>query len=321
MSIPYALLFIFLAAIVLTALYRHYFGQQFLKLPELKGEYMTKSLTINKMVRRYSYYLPPGLDHKVKIVFMLHGAQDTGSIFRKRLGYDMDILSEEYKFIPIYPDGYKKSWNDCRLAARYPAKRTNIDDLLFLLSIRDDIAKNHDLMVSSVFIFGYSNGGQLANRICLERPEFISGAAIAAANLPTEDNMDCINRHISVPIVFLSGTNDHTNPYNGGLVNILNIKKMGHVKSTDATINYWQKLADCNSHSKQNLASSLLRRNQTLVEKKTWRKENKDLLVQYIIHGGGHTIPHKTLSFPRILGPTNHDISFSKEAWHFFNQL
>jgi len=29
-----------------------------------------------------------------------------------------------------------------------------------------------------------------------------------------------------------------------------------------------------------------------------------------IVYGGGHTIPHPVITFPWVLGPTNHDINF-----------
>ena len=78
----------------------------------------------------------------------------------------------------MYPDGYKKSWNDCRKEAGYPAKKKGIKDIRFLQDIVSTISENHDIKINSVFAFGYSNGGQLVNKIIMEEPGWLSGAAV-----------------------------------------------------------------------------------------------------------------------------------------------
>ena len=84
------------------------------------------------------------------------------------------------------------------------------------------------------FLFGYSNGRLLANKICLEQPETITGAGIIAANLPIDENLDCKLKNISVPFFLISGTADKVNPYYGKNVRVLGVKNLGYViKSTN----------------------------------------------------------------------------------------
>lgn len=313
----YTLIIVFALIII----YQYFFGQKFPASPKFDGRFIKTSTVIDKMKRNYSYFIPTNLNDKVSILYILHGAQDTGTIFRKRLGYGFDKIAEKEKFIAIYPNGYKKSWNDCRLETKYPAKTKKIDDYKFLKTIKREISQKHSINIESVYIFGYSNGGQLVNRICMENPEFIKGAGIVAANLPVPNNIDCIEKQIPVPIIFLSGTNDKTNPFNGGMVNVLNIKKMGIVKSSDETLDYWIKLAGCDNHHKISLESPIKKESKTKVEKRIWKKGQQNYILQYVVSGGGHTIPNKIVNFPRILGPTNHDINFTDEVWRFFRQL
>ena len=318
--ISWTLFFIILLS-GLIIIYQFFFGQRFISVKSFEGNFLYSDIIIDKIKRKYSYYIPSNINKEATILFVLHGAQDNGAIFRKRLGYEFDLLAEREKFITIYPTGYKKSWNDCRLEAHYPAKIKKINDLKFLKEIKIKISQKHNISVKSVFIFGYSNGGQLVNKICMETPEFIDGAAIIAANLPVNENIDCYEKRLAVPIIFLNGTIDKTNPFEGGLVNVLNIKKMGEVKSAKETLDYWIGLANLNNYSPEIIELKQKEDNKTKVEKRIWKKGKTDYIIQYIIHNGGHTIPHDEINFPRILGLTNHDINFPIEVWKFFKQL
>jgi polyhydroxybutyrate depolymerase len=313
------LLYISFFLFVTIILYQYFFGQGFIKKPNLQGQFLKADLISENIKRKYAYFLPSHLKKETDLIFALHGAQDNGIRFRKRLGYEFDKIAERKNIIIVYPNGYKKSWNDCRKEAKYPSKKKNINDIKFLQKIEKEISLKHDLRIKSVFIFGYSNGGQLANKISLEYPEWISGAAIMCANLPTDENMDCIEKKVFVPIIYVNGTNDKTNPFNGGLVNVLNFTKLGYVRSAEATVNYWITIANI-----ENKQLKIIHFNpsdkKTSVEKRILENENKTILVHYVAHRAGHTIPNIQKNFPRILGLTNHDVNMVKESIDFFKQ-
>ncbi len=205
-------------------LYRYLFGQKFVSEPNLKGKFVNKSIFFKGHKRKYSYFFPDMISKKASILFVLHGAKDTGLTFRKRLAYEFDKIAESENLIVVYPTGYKKTWNDCRKKAKYPAKRKKIEDYSFLQEIKNQIIIEKSCDIKKTFLFGYSNGGQLVNKICFEHPETITGSGIIAANLPTDENIDCKLKNISVPIFFISGTADKVNPYYGGNVRVLGIK-------------------------------------------------------------------------------------------------
>jgi polyhydroxybutyrate depolymerase len=52
-----------------------------------------------------------------------------GARMRLFTGYEFDRLADQHGYIAIYPDGYRRNWNDCRKDATFPAKRDNIDDI------------------------------------------------------------------------------------------------------------------------------------------------------------------------------------------------
>lgn len=312
------LVIILALAFFLILVYRLLFGQRFISVPDLDGDFITCGFNLDGVDRKYGYFLPSKTGGDISILFVLHGAADTGRVIRKRLGYEFDLLSQHENRVVVYPDGYGKNWNDCRAAAGYRTKILGIDDLKFLKKVQKEIEERHGFSAKVVCFFGFSNGGHMVNRICMESPEWVSAAVVVAANLPVTSDLDCKPKDHPVPYLFLSGTADKTNPFEGGLVNVLNIKKLGHVMSSDETVDYWRELAGC-AESQQIRFESRDKGN-TRIEKRTWKKKGREMVVQYIVHGGGHTIPHVNITLPRILGATNHDITFVRETQEFFNK-
>lgn len=58
-----------------------------------------------------------------------------GARMRLCTGYEFDCLADQHGFVVIYPDGYRRNWNDCRKYATFPAKRENIDDIGFIRTL------------------------------------------------------------------------------------------------------------------------------------------------------------------------------------------
>jgi len=118
-----------LPVIILAVVYRIWIYQRFIAKPPLGGKEYKSTLCVDQVNRRYTYYLPADNKREASLLFVLHGANDTGNLFRKRTGYEFDKIADRENMIIVYPDGYKKSWNDCRKKARYPAKRKNLKSI------------------------------------------------------------------------------------------------------------------------------------------------------------------------------------------------
>ncbi len=50
-------------------------------------------------------------------------------------GYEFDGLADQYGFLVLYPNGYRRNWNDCRKHATFPAKLQNIADMSFVRTL------------------------------------------------------------------------------------------------------------------------------------------------------------------------------------------
>ncbi len=319
------ILIIFICVLLFIGAYFYFFYQKFVKEPILNGELKKYFIDVDNFLRSYLVYVPHDINDNPDLLFALHGYKDTADIFRKRTSYEFDKIADDNNCIIVYPDGYKKSWNDCRKKSTYPAKLKDIDDEYFLKAI--ELELNHKLKVrfENIFLFGFSNGGHLVNKLCMETPSWISAAAIIGASLPVNENIDCNSLKKPVSILIINGTADPVNPYNGGLVNVLGIKKMGYVLSSEETIKYWAKIAGYESEPEQfyyfkEIEKGNIENNVTAI-KSSWSNKNKKSIALVSILKGGHTIPNLYSRFPKVTGKTCQYINAAKLVWGFFENV
>lgn len=281
------------------------------------------TIQVGEQQRNYSLYIPQKLREQAPMVFMLHRSMQTVADIRESSGYQFELLAEQHGFVLVYPQGYKNHWNDCRKIASYAARTENIDDLGFIDTIRQHLHERLHTDLNKTFIAGYSNGGQLGFRFALERPQSVTAIAAIAANLPSTDNLDCIESGSAVPVLIMNGTEDPVNPYYGGQVSLFNFGfefgDRGKVKSAVSTAEYFAHLAGYNGspseikHFKNTLAGA-----PTSSQYYAWRERGRAEVILYTINEGGHVIPQPSYRAPRLLGRTSIELNGPEEIWAFF---
>jgi len=137
----------------------------------------------------------------------------------------------------------------------------------------------------------------MAMRLSLETPDLIGGAIVIAANPPTDDNIDCpILEGRRPSMVFINGTADPINPYDGGDVNLFGAADRGNVRSAvDGALWY----ATRYGLKEQPAPPDLVVRG--MVAK--WRDwgEGQPTVRLITIEEGGHTIAQAKFDFPASL--------------------
>ena len=120
----------------------------------------------------------------------------------------------------VYPDSSKHNWNDCHKNATFPAKLENIDDMGFIHALIERLVREHGIDTKHVFVLGYSNGGQMAFRLAVEKPDEVAAVAALGPNLPTPDSSSCAQQGRTARVMLANGTLDAIDPYEGGKVTI-----------------------------------------------------------------------------------------------------
>jgi polyhydroxybutyrate depolymerase len=309
--------FIALGLILLTA-YAYYLYAPLPHSPLLSGHTKSEMMRIGTRVRHYIEYAPADLPPGAPLVIVLHGRLMTGSMMREMTGYEFDQAADKDHFAVLYPDGFRRSWYDCRKKREETARLEHIDDPGFIRALVAKEAADRKIDARKVFIVGFSNGGHMAMDLAEQSPSPAAAVAVFATSLPVRGETDCPQSTSTPPIMIVDGTDDPIDPFAGGEANIFGVQRLGTVmpvvasaevlarrdgvQSTETTIDLPHRHADDPTHVREML----------------WLRGGKPYVVLYEVIGGGHVVPQPGYRYPRLFGRTSEDIDGPAMAVAFF---
>ncbi|HLO43294.1 MAG TPA: prolyl oligopeptidase family serine peptidase [Leadbetterella sp.] len=254
-----------------------------------------------------SFYFIPSSKPKASLVFVLHGSQGDGQVIRKsEAEKKLEAIAPAENIFLVYPNGYKRYWNECRKTANSAANLENINDELFFAQMIDYFQTKYDIDQKKVFAIGTSGGGHMVYKLALTMPERFRAITAFIANLPDTNNFDCAEKRIPRPVLIINGTADEINPYQGGEVKLGPKVSLGFVRSTDRTLHYWSSLAGYKGRPKMESVPDCDPKDGKTVEKYTYKSKRKPEITLYKVNGGKHDYPN--------------DIDVYLEAWAFFKR-
>jgi len=309
---------LFAILVLIAVAYAYYWYSPAPPLPALSAKVRRNAVRVGARDRTCLVYVPANLPQQAALVIVLHGSGMDGARMRISTGYEFDCLADQHGFVVLYPDGYRRNWNDCRKNATFPSKRQNIDDVNFMRALIARMMLEHAIDQKRVYVFGYSNGAHMAFRLAMEAPAEIAAIASVAANLPTPDASSCPQQGRTSRVMLINGTADPINPYEGGIVTLFGFASRGRVMSSIASA---QHFAERNGISCAPISDQLPKHfsgDRTSVETLTWQAHGKPFSCLYTVRGGGHVVPQRTFRFPRLLGKTTRLLDAPYEAIRFF---
>jgi polyhydroxybutyrate depolymerase len=304
----------FAAAVAVVAIT---FAGASLAAPAPTGALTRHQLNVKGMERTYLQYMPRNLKANAPLLFALHPSGGDGEGMRDATGAEFDMLADANGFVVLYPDGYETTWNDCRKASPQPARRMNIDDKGFIEAMIEKQVADNRIDRRRVFAAGWSNGGHLAYRLAMERPELFAGVASIAGSRPTDENNACTPTNRPVAVMIINGTADPINPHDGGEVRI-GFSTLGTVLSSRETGQYFARL---NGITKAPVTTRLPHRvatDPTSVDQVSWSEPGKPPVMLYSVNGGGHVVPIRSARFGS--GYTQ-DLDAPVAIWDFFSKV
>lgn len=268
------------------------------------AELLTDSILIEGHFRVFHFVKPEIAAKNQSLLFILHGSGGNGVGIRKGAIHFESVAQQEGALI-VYPDGYKKYWNECRKSATSEANLEDINDPAFFQSMIAYFTNRHSVNPKRVFVIGTSGGGHMAYKLAMLMPESITAISALIANLPTKENMDCVPKQKSIPVMIVNGTKDEINPYEGGEVKIAQVK-LGFVQSTQKTFQYWAKLNGYKGNPVVELLPDVDPGDGKRIERYTYKKNNRHEVTLYKVIGGKHDYPN--------------DIDVYAASWAFFKR-
>jgi polyhydroxybutyrate depolymerase len=267
----------------------------------VKGQTLSDSVNIDGIYRSFHFEKPNEKSKGYSLLFILHGSGGSGPQMMQRVTSFKGKTDQE-KVIVVFPSGYKNFWNECRKMSPALANVNNVNEEKFFLSMIAYFQKKYKTDKNKVFAIGTSGGGHMVYKLGLTIPESFRAVTALIANLPEQQNLDCSEMNKPMNIMIVNGTDDKTNPYNGGDV-ILASGNFGAVRSTDKTFTYWSGLAGYDgAPTSKKLPDTNPNDGKTIEEYRYSGKEKEIVLLKVI--GGKHDYPG--------------DIDVHWYAWEFF---
>lgn len=283
----YALLFLVVSSAIIT-----------------QAQVTSDSILIGNNYRSFYFEKPKSITSGGSLIFILHGSGGNGKDFMKS-SVKLASKSSTENFLVVYPNGYKRYWNECRKMASSEANKENIDEAGFFNSMISYFKDNYKINPKQVFAIGLSGGGHMCYKIAMTMPGTLRATTAIIANLPDDDNLDCEESKVPIPIMIVNGTEDPLNRYEGGMMRAGDFI-MGNVRSTDRTFKYWANLAGYTGEPKKESIPDNDPSDGKTIERYTYKKNGQPEVVLLKVIGGKHDTPN--------------DIDVYLESWEFFKR-
>jgi polyhydroxybutyrate depolymerase len=297
-----------------------------------RGHSQELSIEVNGAERWATVYQPPEYQAGAPAVLLLHGGtQSMRKMFTRRAGGTLQWLAiaDREKFLLLVPNatnaktgdpkGDDQNWNDLRAAGS--VGKAAADDVGFLTGLLDWAQQKYRYHPRRVFVTGASNGGMMALRLLVERPERFAAAAVFIASLPASPPPKPSGKR--VPLMLLNGTLDPLVQWRGGMIR----GERGETLPVEANVQWWREVNGVSGvKPKLDALPDLDPSDGCRIYRTTWlpAAPGNAPLVFYRAEGGGHSLPsiandlHAGPILRRIIGPTCRDAEGAELAWDFF---
>lgn len=273
------------------------------------------SIHVGDLDRTFEVHRPEGTQgRKLPAVLVYHG--HGGSAQKMIDGTGMNAVADRHKFLAVYPEGVRSSWNDGRPGVT-PANRQGVDDVAFTSALIDELIDKHGADPERIFLAGASNGGMMTQRLACDLAGKVAGVATVIGQLSVYSKPSCSPSR-PVPMLLINGTADPVVPYNGG--EIATQGPNSAVLSTQATIGFWRERNGCRGPV---VTRPLPDKADDGTTTTVTTSPCKNPVTLYTVKGGGHTWPGAlTQTNPEsVVGLTSKDFSASEAIWTFFSRI
>jgi polyhydroxybutyrate depolymerase len=272
------------------------------------------TLTVGGVDRTFHVVQP---EQAQALLLVLHGADSDAARFRELSGFTFDRLVDDGAVI-AYAEAFGGVWNDARLGTRSPARELGLDDVEFFSALVAHLREEYAVPADRVFAAGFSNGGQMVMRLVMQAPDLIAGAAVISSNHPAPENvlpvMADLDRHQSMPVLTINGTEDPIVPFDGGVASLWGSDPRGPVLSSTASA----ALFAARNGITEPAVSTQLTKAPMATTVTRWHQEGRAPVDFYAIEGGGHTVPNRDHDAPLDLGRTQRDLDAGELVAEFF---
>ena len=257
--------------------------------------------------REYIYYHASSAPTNCPLVLVCHGYSGTAQGIMDYSQFN--ALAEEFGFAVCYPQGTLDGSNTTFFNVGYDFQNNQtVDDVAFVEELIDSLQAMHSLSEQDVFCTGMSNGGDFSYMLACQASETFKAIA-PVAGMIMQDIMDDCNPVNEVSILEIHGTQDNVTYWQG---DPNNNDGWGAYPSIPNTIDFFTNMFGLTALSSAVFPDIDPTDGSTVNSDKYSQFGSCTQVWLYTVNDGGH-------DWPGAWG--NMDISASREAWLFFEQL
>lgn len=275
--------------------------------------------------REFYYYIPQNVSAHPHLLFVIHSGNMDARDMQLVTGHQFNDLADKYKdVIIVYPQGYDRHWNDCRVSNENYTKYHNIDDVGFFEKMINYFAFKYNIDHQSVYAVGFAAGSQMCMKLAKEKPALFKGFSFVCGNMPVTTNDDCFDSNEPASVLFINGTADSVEPYNGGAMYSRKGDFRGYIMSTYESVNYWIDLdkGDTSLRAEYNFPHQMDRTKTSATQYFYPCNATGKKVMLVKVENGGHVFPNPVYNlWSKRMGTATADINAAQVTMDFFRSL
>ena len=293
-----------------------------------KSYHFTDTVMVDGLQRHFQVHVPASYDRSkaMPVVLIFHGLHMNSTMMMGMTGFNP--VSDHNNFIAVYGEGINNRWSDGRTGS-------GVDDVAYVTSLLDKLAKEVNIDRRRVYACGISNGGFFAQVLACCIPDKIAAAGVVASTM-MDRTQAMMQGSKAVPIVFFLGTDDPLLPWADGrtkdigkLGEALGLSSLGSIDNGLArvggllnvpeTIAFWTAHNNCSGSPQVTQEADRDSRDGTTIKKESYGSSSNQVVL-YTIEGGGHTWPGcpNLSAISGLTGKISQDMDASAVMWEFF---
>ena len=264
-----------------------------------------RTMLAGGLTREYRLYVPAIYTRTTGAVPLLLNLHGYGSNNQEQENYgDFRPIADTANFLVVHPNGTidaanKRNWNT------FGPRGSGVDDVAFISTLIDTLARRYRIDLNRVYSTGMSNGGFMSYELACQLGNRIAAIASVTGSMTAGRLVGCTSGR-PVPVLEIHGTADNTVPYNGGTAL--------QFVAIPTLLNSWVQRNGCNPTPTVTAVPDISTADGCTAERSVWAGGRNGSEVEHFrIIGGGHTWPGSAF----VVGVTNQDISASREVWRF----
>ncbi len=271
--------------------------------------------------RSYLVHVPPAVSSgaALPVVLDFHGAWRSG--WGQRAWSRFDRLSDAEGFLAVEPQGtgplpgVGRTWNASGCCGY--ARAHEVDDVGFVVTLLEDLARRVPVDHTRVYATGLSNGGMMAHRLAADAPERF--AAVASVAGPFMETGFASDR--PTPVMHIHSRSDERVPFGGGAGSSFPPLGNDPYPPVAATIGTWVEHDGCPRTPSEDPAREDASHHRAVRSTYGPCRDGTEVVL-WTLTGPGHVWPGAPSTWRSLLlGPATSVIDASEEMWRFFRRF